>query len=155
MITIPPEVGRFIADGLAQEIKRQEEVFRTCGDDIPDDCDPNDVMIYVGYRNWLIEHSDQYAIDEHPNSKPTAWVMAMIPYFLKEAHAPISEQLLNAVMCTYAQYAAGKCLAMIKNSLSITELHHNASKSLVGLLERIASFPRRTDLASRNDDGTV
>lgn len=149
MLTIPPEVSRFMIEGLTREIERQEAIFKECGDDWPDDCDPNDIAIYIEYREWLSEHSGETVTEEYPDSKPTAFVMALVPHFVRESIDSISQELLDAVGCTYAQYVSRYCLRQLEifpEAFADTKGRYSVRKAVFRMLENVSQFPREPDV---------
>jgi hypothetical protein len=147
MVTIPPDVGRIMIRGLTREIDRQEAIGKVCGDDWPDDYDPNDVAIYRGFRKWLEERSTIDAVIDHDfGSKPVRFVMGLIPHFVRGSLEVLSELEVNAAARTYSQYVASRCRDML-----VTKSEHTSYRAeVLRLLESLIQFPQPTD-ATGND----
>jgi hypothetical protein len=115
MLKIPPKVGALMIGGLDAEISRQEAIGRVCGDEWPDDYDPNDVAIYRGFRSWLKEHVGRDAVvDCDYTSKPARFVMGMIPYFVRQSIDQLSPADVEAAFRTFSEYVALACHDLIK-----------------------------------------
>jgi len=135
--------------GLTREIDRQEAIMEVCDGDWPDDCDPNDVAIYRGFREWLEKHSETNAvIDRNFGSKPVRFVMGLIHYFVRDSPEVLSEAELNAAARTYSQYVASRCRDML-----VTDTEHTSYRSeVLRLLEDLIRFPQAPNAASNDSE---
>jgi hypothetical protein len=141
MVTITPEVGRIMVSGLTLEIERQEAIGKVCGDDWPDDCDPNDIAIYRSYRDWLIEQSGVDVVIENVASKPVEFVMGLLPYFVRESRTVLSKAEVDAAARTFSQYAAARSRDIVRTGSE----HAPFRRNLLWLLESVIVFPEKVD----------
>ena len=138
MVTFPPDVLEIMIRGLSAEIERLEAIGAVCGDDWPDDYDPNDLAIYRGVRQWFEQHRSTGAeLSEGFSSKPTRFVMAWLPYFVRTSAVSLSEAQVQAAARTYAQYVAHRCLEMLELQLE----RSSARQEITRLLQNLVSFP--------------
>lgn len=137
MLSIPPRVAEIIVEGLQAEISRQEAIGAVHGDNWPDDYDPNDVAIYRGYCEWLLQHPDRDAVEEYPFSKPTAFVFFLIPHVVRENLTRLSPSDIDATYCVFAKYVAMRTHRMLEDhSETSSERRH-----IMWLLKQVISFP--------------
>lgn len=138
MISIPPKVAEIIIAGLSAEISCQEAIGSSCGDDWPPDYDPNDVSIYYGFKEWLLEHSGRVAVfDGNPRSKPASFVFSLIPHIVKENLSRLSTSDIDASYCVFAQFVTMRARQMLEShSETSSERRH-----VMWLLDQVISFP--------------
>ncbi|MGH8700705.1 MAG: hypothetical protein ACREVR_05950 [Burkholderiales bacterium] len=143
MLVIPPNVATIIIAGLEAEIKRQEAIGAVCGDDWPDDYDPNDVMLYRGLRTWLLENAGRDAvIPSNFNAKPTRFVMGMIPYFVRERLDELSVSDVDAAFRTFSQYVALFCTELLRDEAALRSSRVDLA---IRFLSKVIEFPRKSD----------
>jgi len=148
MVSFPPAVLEIMIRGLSAEIERQAAIGAVCGDNWPDDYDPNDLAIYRGVRQWFEEHRSAGAeLIEGFSSKPTRFVMDLLPYFVRTSPTPLSEAEVQAAARTYAQYVAHRYLEVLNHGRE----HTSEGEAIVRLMHNLISFPD----SPRGSDGTA
>jgi hypothetical protein len=143
MLSIPPNVAAIIIVGLEREITRQDAIGAVCGDNWPDDYEPNDVAIYRGFRAWLLENIGHDAVLEiSARSKPTRFVMGLIPYFVRERFDELSAADVDAAFRTYSEYAALFCCDVLQDDQA---LHSSMRKWALSCLSKVLDFPKKRE----------
>jgi hypothetical protein len=140
MLSIPPNVGALMIAGLDAEIARQEAIGRVCGDDWPDDYEPNDVAIYRGFRNWLQDHAGRdAAIHGEYTSKPARFVMGMIPHFVRQNIDRLPAADVDAAFRIFSEYVALACRELLKDQSA----HGYPSNWMLRWHSAVLDFPRK------------
>jgi len=142
MLSIPPQVAAIIIRGLEAEIERQAAIGAVCGDDWPDDYDPNDVAIYRGFRQWLLENIGRDAIIQSDfAAKPVRFVMGLIPFFVRNSIDHLSASEVDAAFRTFSQYVAQFCSEILQDQVALRSSKVNWT---LHLLSQLIEFPSKT-----------
>lgn len=138
MLVIPPNISKLMISGLTKEIARLNAIGAICGDDWPDDYDPNDVGVYDFFRRSLQENPGQNAVVKMDNySKVVTFCMALLPNFVRENLDTLSPADIESACRVYAQYVAHRCAAVLESH------HKNSSdrKHVTYMLSEVITFP--------------
>ena len=139
MLYIPPNAAALIISGLSAEISRQSAIGAVCGDDWPNDFDPNDAALYREYIEWLRSNEGHLILEDNPNSKPVRLVFALIPHFVRERTGTLTSNDMESAFCIFNQYVVMRCLHMLETR------SENASerRNIMHLLGQVIAFPGR------------
>lgn len=77
---------------LQKEILRLEEIHQKCGDNWPDDFDPNDRWILELVLKDLIKNKTNGYEELYPNSKSFRFFAALIPQYIEENETSVPDE---------------------------------------------------------------
>ena len=138
MFVISPNISKLMISGLTKEIARLNAINATCGDDWPDDYDPNDVAVYDSFRCYLEGNPGRNTIVQWETySKGTAFSMALLPNFVRENLNSLSPEDIESACRIFAQYVAHRCTEMLENQ----EENTSKRKQVTYLLSQVIEFP--------------
>lgn len=141
---VPPAVVGHLIAAVAQEVAELERVGRACGDNWPDDYDPNDLAIYRGLLTWLSSGAtDGITIEGSLTSKPMEFLMLLVPRYVHNNRASISESDTAAIFRAYVEYIALLSLEQLPKILEYPRSSY--TDWLKRRLLSLVNFPSRLD----------
>ena len=145
MLTIPENISNLMILGLTQEIARIHAIGEICGDEWPEDYDPNDVGVYDSFRQTLKKNAGESTILDLKNySKVVAFSMALLPRFVSENLSQLSTADIESACRVYAQYVAYRCAAMLENNYE----HSSERRQVMYMLSQVMAFPGLDNVCS-------
>lgn len=141
---VPPAVVGHLIAAVTQEVAELERVGRACGDNWPDDYDPNDLAIYRGLLTWLNSRAaDGVLIEGSLASKSMEFLMMLVPRYVRDHHASISESDSAAIFRAYVEYIALLSLEQFPKILEYPQSSY--TNWLKKRLSSLVNFPSRLD----------
>lgn len=138
MLSIPLNISKLMISGLTEEIERLKVIGDNCGDDWPEDYDPNDIPLYDYFRRFLEENSKgNTTLHCEKYSKAASFSIALLPKFVRENMNVLSSVDVESACRVYAQFVAYRCVEMIENNSKNISL----DKRIKSLLSSLIVFP--------------
>ena len=82
-------------------------MHRECGDNWPDDFDPNDIGLFAGMLNVFGDGSSAVKF-EHIPSKSVGFTLALVPSYVRAHRAELSAEEISGLFRAYAQFVAAQ-----------------------------------------------
>src|ERR687895_1959560 len=145
-IVIGPVAAQHLRKALREEIERLESCGKTLkpNDDWPDDYDPNDLSLFMGWDEWLAEAVVSGRRIDDPTLKQVELLMEFLPVYARKYGDSIPARDLEEVFRTYAEYVASFCASFLPEELV---RQTSRTKKMQTHFQRLLSFPRTPNSA--------